>query len=75
MEDSGKNISAWDKFASEYPEIAAEYDQLYNSDGRRWCLLLRYQPQFSDKCDWSKLSNDNWEELLEIQPQLEKYRK
>ena len=37
-------------------------------------ILLSEQPQFADKCDWTKLSEDDWKELLECQPQLAAFR-
>ena len=31
---------------------------------------MALQPQFADKCDWSKLSWADWERLLKMQPQF-----
>ena len=50
-------------------EIALEF-----YDGKAWADLLREHPEFADKCDWSKLNDENWASLLQAQPQLAKYR-
>lgn len=38
--------------------------------GAGWSYLLRYQPQFADKCDWRKLDGYEWVQLLLMQPQF-----
>jgi hypothetical protein len=38
--------------------------------GVDWVSLLKEQPQFADKCDWSKLDGNNWAYLLRYQPQF-----
>ena len=38
--------------------------------GDQWAGLLARQPQFADKCDWSKLSCRDWANLLKRQPQF-----
>ncbi len=47
---------------------------LESYDGKDWADLLREHPEFADKCDWSKLNDENWASLLQTQPQLAKYR-
>ena len=32
--------------------------------------MLKSQPEFSNKCDWGKLSIGDWLDLLQIQPQF-----
>jgi hypothetical protein len=39
-------------------------------DGLDWSSLLRFQPQFSSKCDWSKLDGLDWRALLRVRPQF-----
>ena len=48
---------------------------LKNFSGWDWSRFLRRQPEFADKCDWEKLSNENWVWLLRDQPQFSKYKK
>lgn len=31
---------------------------------------MRFQPQFAEHCDWTKLTGDDWTGLLQVQPQL-----
>ena len=33
-------------------------------DGHQWEELLRWLPEFADKCDWSKLDDKDWKYLL-----------
>ena len=43
--------------------------------GQEWCWLLRKQPRFANKCDWSLLNGRNWSYLLVKQPQFRDKRK
>ena len=47
---------------------------LESYDGKAWADLLSEHPEFADKCDWSKLDDENWDSLLQAQPQLSKYK-
>ena len=38
-----------------HPELAVKYDRWNEFDSDAWSRLLAKQPQFADKCDWSKL--------------------
>jgi hypothetical protein len=40
-------------------------------DGRDWVILLCTQPQFSRKCDWSRLSDKDWEILFSRNPDFQ----
>ena len=58
----------WDKFLA--CEVYRDYDF-----GWDWVRLLSVQPQFADKCDcWDEFTDRAWEDLLQAQPQLAKYR-
>ncbi len=43
---------------------------LESYDGKDWADLLSEHPEYSDKCDWSKLTDEDWASLLEKQPQF-----
>ena len=39
-------------------------------NGTHWVTLLSAQPQFADRCDWSKLGGEDWVSLLSARPQF-----
>ena len=46
------------------------FQRNYVWEKKNWEELLQEYPQFSRKCDWSKLSSENWVELLKRQPKF-----
>lgn len=42
--------------------------------GPQWTRRLMKDPALADKCDWTKLSEDNWKELLDWQPQFAAFK-
>ena len=68
-------MEEWAAHLRDYPEDADMCYKWDEFDGEAWLWLLRKQPQFADKCDWSKLNDKNWEELLKVQPQFADKRK
>ena len=58
------------EYLIDHPDCADQCDEWENIDGKWWSMLLIAQPQFSDKCDWTKLEEADWDELLKYQPQF-----
>jgi len=45
-----------------------------NLNGCNWSYLLSEYPKFYKSCNWKSLDEDDWDLLLEKQPQFSKYK-
>lgn len=77
----GKDAFFWVKVLSVRPELQhlCKWTLLYDADSSEsqwaelsnaWADLLTAQPQFEDRCDWNKLSLDDWEAINECLPDM-----
>jgi hypothetical protein len=64
------NPSQWALLIKYHPEFSVRCKSWDLFNGTDWAGLLCDQPQFADKCDWSKLDAHNWCSLLCSQPQF-----
>jgi hypothetical protein len=55
------------------PEFVARFDKWDDMNGWNWYRLLMVQPNFADRCDWSKLGSVCWKQLLAEHPDLATY--
>jgi hypothetical protein len=40
-----------------------------------WVTLLSYHPEFADRCRiWNKFTNEDWDRLIKVRPQLSRYK-
>lgn len=80
------NIAMFEQSTSSYLKAKiAHYVPIYNSlitknieavDALSWEYLLIYDTEkYIDLCDWSKLTETNWNNILREKPELSKYRK
>ena len=69
---------AWPLLLSARPEFADKchcWDKFSKYSNWNWARLLESQPQFADKCHcWEEFSDEEWDKLVEKQPQLAKHR-
>ena len=74
MEEVGKKLSAsdWMCILAYRPELEKYFDwtPVEKSPSVYWAYLLRCQPQFADRCDWSCLKGWQIRQILTKQPQL-----
>ena len=49
-------------------------EELENMTGPQWTRRLMEDPALADKCDWRKLDEDDWKELLDWQPQFAAFK-
>ena len=65
-------LKEWDKKIEDYNKWLTDIDNAITKtyDGKAWVDLLCEHPEFADKCDWSKLTDEDWSKLLEKQPQF-----
>ena len=45
--------------------LADKYDWWSRLDGKMWSRLLKDRPKLADRCDWTKLRNRDWFNLLD----------
>ena len=69
---ASESSSALERYPKKYPLFANALDNWDENtmDGWQWSKLLSEQPQFSNRCDWRKLTGRDWSSLLSCQPQF-----
>lgn len=70
------NPTAFALLLQDRPEFADKFDfnTLNNaSEKYNWIALLKAQPQFASKCDWSFIHINKKKELIEIHPQFSEF--
>jgi len=54
----------WAFILSKVPELAKKCQVWDQFNGEDWVELITHQPQFVDRCDWTRLEGNDWTNLI-----------